>query len=452
MLGELLKPTIEEAIQNKNFRALREGLVEIPAQDLAELLSELEETSRGIVFRLLPRDLMMEVFENLEVEEQEELLTTLSKGNVQYLLENMSPDDRTHLLEDMPAEVTKKILRLLSSEERKIATRLLFYPEDSVGRMMTPELIELNLEMTAAQALDKIRRIGMDKETLYSCYVTDKGGYLIGLVTLKNLVLAPTDKKVQELMEPDPVKVNVYTDQEEVIQICQKYDLLAVPVVDPEDKLIGIVTIDDIMDVKDEEVTEDIHMMAAVVPVEERYLRVSPFQMVWRRGIWLFLLLIAETVTGSVIKSYESFLQGENIWMAFFIPMLIATGGNTGSQSAMMVVRALAIGDLDVSHFLRALFKESYTGALLALALCPIMFVIAYVMALDPVHSIILAVSLTLIVTIANVMGTLLPLLFKALRLDPALMSGPFISTLMDITGIFIYFNSAILISHLLTS
>ena len=447
MLAELLKPMIEEAIQNKNFRALREGLVEIPAQDLAEMLGDLEEPSRSIVFRLLPRQLMTEVFEFLSFEIQEELLETLSHGTSQYLLENMSPDDRTHLLEELPAQATKKLLRLLSPEERRIATTLLFYPEESVGRMMTPELIELNFGKTAAQALEKIRRFGLDKETIYSCYVVDDDGNLMGVVSLKDLVLADPDERIVNLMDRNIIKVEPTVDREEAIHLSQKYDLLAIPVVDMDGKLLGIVTIDDIMDVKDEEVTEDIHLMAGVVPSEIAYLKVSPFQMVWRRGIWLFILLIAETITGSVIKNYEGFMRGENIWLAFFIPMLIATGGNTGSQSAMMVIRALAIGELTVKDFLRAFLKEFWTGILLALALCPVMFLIASVLQMNPVHSIIVAASLSLIVTVANVLGTMLPLLFKALKLDPALMSGPFISTLMDITGIFIYFNIAMYIS-----
>lgn len=447
MLARLLKPIIEEAIQSKNFRALKEGLMDVPVPDLAEMLTEMEEPERSVVFRVLPRHLMTEVFEFLPVAEQEELMATLGTETCQQLLEDMSPDDRTSLLEELPAEVTKKIIALLSTEQRRIATTLLVYPEYSVGRRMTPEYIELHPEMTAHKALEHIRQIGLDKETIYSCYVTDNEGKLIGLVTLRAVVIAPPDKTVQEIMSKNVIKVNAYTDREEAVHLCQKYDLLAIPVVDAEDKLLGIVTIDDIMDIKDKEITEDIHKLAAVLPTEIAYLKVSPLQMVWRRGIWLFALLVAGTITVSVIKKYEGFLASD-IWLVFFIPMLIAAGGNTGSQSAMMVVRALALGELRVSDFFRALLKELRTGILLALALSPLMFLIATILQRNPSHSLIVAVALTLIVAVANTLGTILPLIFKALRLDPALMSGPFITTIMDIAGIFIYFQIAIVISR----
>ncbi len=448
MLAKLLRPTIEEAIARKNFRALKDGLLEIPAQDLAEMLTELEEPSRSIVFRLLPRDAMTEVFEFLDVEVQEELLTSLGTETTQHILEDMSPDDRTQLLEELPAKVTKRLISFLSPEERRIATQLLLYPEESVGRMMTPDFIELKPDMTASQALQKIREVGIDKETIYSSYVVDDKEHLIGRVGLRSLVLADPDQKVSELTDKNFIRIDAHTDQEEAVRLCQKYDLLAIPVIDKEEKLIGIVTIDDIMDIKDEEMTEDMHLMAAVVPTEESYLKVSSLQMVWRRGIWLFALLIAETITGSVIRDNEHVLQGE-IWLAFFIPMLIATGGNTGSQSAMMVVRALAVGHLTAGHFFKAVLKELRTGILLALTLCPLMFLIAMVLQSSPVHSIVVAVALTLIVTVANLIGTMLPLLFKTMGLDPALMSGPFISTVMDITGIFIYFQVARFIPRL---
>lgn len=449
MLAKLLKPTIDEAIKNKDFRALKEGLLGIPAPDLAEMLAELEEPSRSIVFRLLPRQLMTEVFEFLPVEVQEELLTTLGTETTRHLLENMSPDDRTQLLEELPAELVKRLMGLLSPEERRLATSLLVFPEDSVGRMMTPEYIELKPDMTAQEALQHIRETGLDKETIYSSYVTDEKGHLLGRVSLRSLVLAPPDTKVKDLVDKHCLSVTPQTDREEAIRLCQKYDLLAVPVVDEENKLVGIVTIDDIMDVKDEEVTEDIHKMAAVLPTEEAYLRVSPFKMVWRRVIWLFILLVAETIAGKLIKNYESLIS-RNIWLPIFIPILVATGGNTGSQAAVMVIRALALGELNVSDFFKAILKQVYTGVLLALALCPLMFLIAIVLQSDPVHSAIVAASLTLIVTAANVVGTALPLFFKAIGLDPALMSGPFISTIMDIIGIFIYFHIALYLEHLL--
>ncbi|MCD6384177.1 magnesium transporter [Candidatus Sumerlaeota bacterium] len=449
MLAKLLKPTIEEAIRNKDFRALKDGLLGIPAQDLAEMLAELEEPSRSIIFRLLPRQLMTEVFEFLPIEVQEELLTTLGTETTKHLLENMSPDDRTHLLEELPGELVKRLMTLLSPEERRVATSLLVFPEDSVGRMMTPEYIELKPDMTAEEALQHIRNIGLDKETIYSSYVTDEEGHLIGRISLRSLVLAPPDKKVKDLLDKHFIRVNPRTDREEAIHLCQKYDLLALPVVDDENKLLGIVTIDDIMDVKDEEVTEDIHKMAAVLPTEEAYLKVSSIKMVWRRVIWLFILLVTETVTGKVIKNYEGFIT-RNTWLPIFIPILIATGGNTGSQAAMMVIRALALGELSVSDFFKALLKQVYTGVLLALVLCPLMFMIALVLQSDPIHSVIVAVALTFIVTAANVVGTVLPLFFKAMRLDPALMSGPFISTIMDIIGIFIYFHIAFYLEHLL--
>lgn len=448
MLGKLLLPTIQEAIEKKEYRTLKEAMSEIPAVELADLVQDLEETERSLIFRLLPTERATEVFEFLTVPDQRILLSSLSTDTCRQLLEGMSPDDRTQLLEELPAEVTHQLLSLLSPQERKLATTLLGYPEESVGRLMTTDFIELRVTMTASEALDHIRQVGLRKETVYYSYVIDKNRKLLGIVSLKDLVLTDPATPIEDLMFKTVISVRTTMDQEEAAHLLKKYDLLALPVVDREDKLVGIITVDDLMDVVEVEATEDIQMMAAVVPTERAYLEVNWRSMVQRRLPWLMALLFIELLSAAVLKHYSLEVQAV-VPLLFFLPALIATGGNTGTQSSTMVIRALATGDIRLGDILRVVRREILVGLSLSVILSGIIFVVARVLVPSwggvPAISIALTVGLGLgvVVTVSNLAGTMLPFVLKMMGLDPALMSGPFISTTVDVAGLIIYFEIA---------
>ena len=448
MLGKLLLPTIQEAIEKKEYRTLKEALSEIPAIDLADLVQDLEEKERSLIFRLLPTEQAADVFEFLSVTEQTGLLSSLGKDTCRELLEEMSPDDRTQLLEELPAEVTHQLLALLSPEERKLATTMLGYPEESVGRLMTNDFIDLRVTMTAGEALEHIRKVGLEKETVYYCYVIDKNRRLLGIVSLKDLVLTDPATRIEELMFKNFVSVRTTIDQEEAANLLKKYDLLALPVVGRDDKLVGIITVDDLMDVMDVEATEDIHMLAAVVPTEHAYLEVNWTGMVQRRLIWLLPLLFIELLAAIVLKHYSVDIQTV-LPLLFFLPALIATGGNTGTQASTMVIRALATGDLRLGDILRVVRREIFVGLALSFVLSSVLFVMARLF-IDPgeqVPAILIALTIGLglgvVVTVSNLAGTVMPFVLKMLRLDPALMSAPFISTTVDVAGLIIYLEIA---------
>ncbi|MCB2154714.1 magnesium transporter [bacterium] len=438
MLGKLLSPEIEELVRRKDFRALKDTVREIPAADLAELISDLEESDLVVVFRLLPKALATDVFEYLEFPHQEALLQRLTGGTVGQLLEDMSPDDRTALLEELPPKAARQLLKMLSPEERRIATALLNYPEESVGRLMTTDFVYLLPEMTVTDALTKVRRIGIDRETVYALYVVDRSGKLLGLVSLRHLVTAELEQIIGDIMETDLIYSHTDTDQEEAAEMLQHYDLLALPIVDKEDKLVGIVTFDDVMDILEEEFTEDAQLQAAVLPGEESYLDASILSLAGRRVVWLVILLIAEVGAVLVLRSYDKLLESM-IALAFFLPAMTATGGNTGTQSAAMVIRALATGEVAVRDALRVMLREVFVGMILSVALGTLAYVLAVLINGDPILGICVALGLSTIVIVSNLAGTLLPLLFERLKMDPALMSGPFISTIVDVFGLVIY-------------
>lgn len=443
MLGRLLLPEIQDLVRNRQFRGLKEALGDLPPADLAEIVSELEESDLLVVFRLLSKDVATEVFEYLDLPQQQALLTQLKSETVRHILEEMSPDDRTALLEELPPQAASRLLMMLSPDERRVAQTLLNYPEDSVGRLMTPDYIYLRPNMTVEEALAKIRRIGIDRETVYALYVIDEQRRLIGYVSLRRLVAAPLDVKVGDLMLDGAIRISAYADQEEAVEMLRHYDLIALPVVDRDDKLVGIVTFDDVMDIVEEEHNEDVQLQAAIIPTEESYLDVRPVDMTRRRLVWLAILLVAETGGALIIKRYEDFLT---MWiaLALFLPVMIATGGNTGTQAAAMVIRALATGEVQLRDGLRMLGREFAVCLMLSLALGALAFPL--VLVVEPHFEVALVISLGVaaIVTVSNLIGTFLPLLLRRLRLDPALMSGPFISTLMDVAGLIIYMEIAV--------
>lgn len=438
MLGNLLLPEIQELIEQRNYRLLKETLTEIPAADLAEMVEDLEESEFVVVFRLLPKQLATNVFEYLELSHQKTLLDQLRSHRVQELMNSMSPDDRTALLEELPTKAANRLMMMLPPEERDIARTLLNYPEDSVGRVMTPDFIYLLTSMTVSDALTKIRILGINRETVYDLYVVDSGMAILGYVSLATLVTAPLEKPVVELMGENVVKISAMKDQEEAVETLSRYDLAALPVVDLDDKLIGIVTFDDILDIVEEEYTEDAHLQAAVQPLEDKYLQMKPWRLVKSRIPWLVILLVAETMGVFLLRRYDDFMQS-TIALALFLPVMIATGGNTGTQSAALVIRAIATGDLFLRDGLRVLYREIAVSMLLSLALGLLSFCMVYLMEGNVLIALCIGIGLATIVTLSNLMGALFPLLLQSLRLDPALMSGPFISTIIDVMGLVIY-------------
>ncbi|MCD6583414.1 MAG: magnesium transporter [Candidatus Omnitrophica bacterium] len=422
------------------------SLLPLHPEDVANLISRLEKPSHKLlVFRMIPHDRAVEVFEYLPNDEQETLLRSLTDQEVKEILDDMSPDDRTELFEDMPAELVKRSINLLSPQERKLALEILNYPPDSVGRLLTPDFVQLYEDMRVKEALDHLRDAGMGKETIYHCYVLDKEKKLKGVVSLKKLVLADPSTKISEIMYKDVIKVNVNTDKEEAANIFKKYDIIALPVVDSNDKLLGIVTFDDLVDVLEDEATEDFEKIAAVLPVDKPYMEAGFFNIVWRRSFWLIVLVTLESISGLVLQKYQSSIQ-KWVALSFFLPILIDTGGNAGTQSATIIIRSLAIGEIRVKDFFKIIFRESFIGFFIGGILAIVGIVRVFLQQNNWLLSIAVGISIGLTVATAAVIGASLPLIFRKIKLDPALMSGPLITTIVDVGGIFIYFEIARLI------
>ncbi|MEE9229207.1 MAG: magnesium transporter [Acidobacteriota bacterium] len=438
----LLLPEIREMLDNRQFDAVKSLLNDLFPQDIADLIDDLEEPHRGVLFRLLPKELSVEVFDDLSSDSQLAVISALSDQRVSEILDEMSDDERVELLEESPPAAVRKLLTLLTPEQHDRAVRSLGYPEDSVGRMMTPDFVDLDSDMTVEQALSRIRQVGLKKETVYTCYVTDHPQQLLGVVSLRKLVTADPAVLISELMNTNVLFVSTITDQEEAARIVKHYDLIALPVVDSQQRLVGIVTFDDLMDVVEEEVTEDFQRLAAVVPTDESYFDTGFITMARKRIFWLFLLLVLESASGQLLHHYSAALQAM-VALSFFIPMLIATGGNAGTQSATLIIRGLATGEIHLRDFGRLLFRECMLGITLGVLLSIVAFGRAYLLESDVGLGLTVAVSLAITLVAANVIGALLPLLLRALGLDPALVAAPTISTLVDVFGLWIYFEVA---------
>ena len=438
----LLLPEIQEMLDNRQFDAVKSLLNDLFPQDIADLIDDLEEPHRGVLFRLLPKELSVEVFDDLSSDSQLAVINALSDQRVSEILDEMSDDERVELLEESPPAAVRKLLTLLTPEQHDRAVRALGYPEDSVGRMMTPDFVDLDSDMTVEQALARIRQVGLKKETVYTCYVTDRQQQLLGVVSLRKLVTTDPAAPIPELMNTNLVSVSTITDQEEAARIVKHYDLIALPVVDSQQRLVGIVTFDDLMDVVEEEVTEDFQRLAAVVPTDESYFDTGFITMARKRILWLFLLLVLQTASGQLLHHYSAALQAM-VALTFFIPMLISTGGNAGTQSATLVIRGLATGDIHLRDFGRLLFRECILGVMLGVLLSIVAFGRAYLLESDVDLGLTVAFSLAITLVAANMIGAVLPLLLRALRLDPALVAAPTISTLVDFCGLWIYFEVA---------
>jgi magnesium transporter len=442
--------TFKELLDNKQYRTLRERLVNLEPTHVADLLTSIPTDEAVIAFRLLPKGLAISVFDEMNGAFQNQLLEAFSDQAARNFLEAMPPDDRTELLDEVPAKVARRLLQILSPEQRRVTMQLLGYEEETAGREMTPLFVDLHSDMTVTQALERVRQLAINRETVYQCYVMDRRRYLIGIVSLKDLVIADPNAKVSDIMKPDPPFVSTHTDREEVAKELREHNLLAIPVVDAEQRLVGTITHDDVADIMEREATEDIYHFGAVSGTERGYFASRIFDVVRHRGVWLLLLILVNTITGTIIARNEALLTGELLILAAFIPLLIGTGGNVGAQSATVVIRGLATGEVKPRRAAAVVLREVGIGALLGVALGAIALGWAYVLGGNHLRvAIIVSTTLIAISVMATLAGGALPFVFRRLKIDPALVSAPFITTILDISGVAVYFVIAQLVLQL---
>lgn len=442
-----LTETIRVLLEERKFNTLRDILTTMKPYDIAAIFEELQDEKTPILFRIMPKELAAETFVEMDDETQEFLIHGLSDSELKEVVDELFVDDAVDLIEEMPANVVKRILRQADKDMRKQINELLKYPEDSAGSIMTTEFIVLRPDMTAEMAIKRIRRTGVDKETIYTCYVTDNNNKLIGISTVKDLLLADDDDLVKELMEENVISVNTLDDQEQVAQMFSNYNFLALPVVDNENRLVGIVTIDDAIDVIQEEATEDIEKMAAVLPSDKPYMRTSVWGIYRKRIPWLLVLMLSATFTSAIISSFEGALASV-IVLSSFIPMITGSGGNAGSQASVSVIRALSLGEIEFKSMFKVLWKELRVSILCGATLATANFIKLMIFDLNGnpnAFVIALVVSLTLLGTImmSKLVGSSLPLLASKIGFDPAVMANPLISTVCDSLSLLIYFGIA---------
>ncbi|RGF42347.1 magnesium transporter [Ruminococcus sp. AF42-10] len=448
-----LTETIKVLLDDKKFSTLRDILITMKPFDIAAVFENLQDEKMPILFRILPKELAAETFVEMDDETQEFLIHGFSDSELKEVVDEFFVDDAVDLIEEMPANVVKRILRQADKDMRKQINELLKYPEDSAGSIMTTEFIVLRPDMTAEMAIKRIRRTGVDKETIYTCYVTDANNKLIGITTVKDLLLAEDDELVKSIMEENVISVTTLADQEQVAQMFSNYNFLALPVVDNENRLVGIVTIDDAIDVIQEEATEDIEKMAAVLPSDKPYMKTSVFGLYKKRAPWLLILMLSATFTSAIISSFEAVLANVLI-LSSFIPMITGSGGNAGSQASVSVIRALSLGEIHFKSIFLVLWKEFRVSILCGITLAAANFVKLLLFDLNGQENafmIALVISLTLVGTIimAKLVGSSLPLLASKVGFDPAVMANPLISTVCDSLSLLIYFGVAKLILHL---
>ena len=440
---------IRELLETRQYTNLRQKVAEINTADVAAILEEMEEEELLKVFRILPKSMAADVFSYLEVDHQQMIITSLSDKEAANIIDNLMADDATDLLEEMPANVVKKLLANASADTRRDINHLLRYPEDSAGSIMTVEYVDLKENMTVQDAINRIRQVGVDSETINICYVLDAKRTLVGTVALRYLLITPPDAVIGEMMHENVVFINTMMDQEEVARQFQKYDFTAMPVVDNENRLVGIITVDDIVDILQEEATEDIEKMAAIVPTDKPYMKTTVFE-TWKKRIpWLLLLMISATFTGSIITSFEDALSACVVLTAY-IPMLMDTGGNAGGQASVTIIRGLSLNEIEFKDAFKVVWKEARVAVLCGLTLAAANFV--KLLLFDRVTIAVAAVvCLTLVaaVFIAKIIGCLLPMLAKKIGFDPAVMASPFITTIVDALSLLIYFSIATAIMHI---
>ncbi len=437
-----MEVNVLDYIQNRNFNALKKELAPLRPVDIAEILEELDSRNLLIVFRMLPKETAAGVFTHLSSKQQEVLSLLSGDEELRQIIDELFFDDMIDYLEEMPANVVKKILKNAPEAERKLINQFLKYPEDSAGSLMTIEFVDLKKQMTVKDALEHVRYTGTNKETIYTCYVIDQFRRLEGIISLKDLVLAPANTIVGDIMDTNFISVHTHEDQEEIAETFKRYDLLSLPVVDMESRLVGIITIDDVVDVIEQENTEDFQKMAALQPSEEDYLDTGVFPLARQRIIWLLVLMISATFTGGIIQKFQNSLQTV-VALTFFIPMLMDTGGNAGAQTSTLIIRGLALGKLEIRNIFSVIWKEFRVSILVGAILALFNFVRIVIQGF-PV-SVAATVSITLLMTVilAKIIGSILPLIAKGLKLDPAIMASPIITTIVDALALITYFNLA---------
>lgn len=440
---------IRELIATKQYTRLRQELAELNYADTAAVFEELPEEEKLKVFRILPKTMAADVFSYLPIEDQQFIITSLSDREATGIIDNLMADDATDLLEEMPANIVKKLLANASRETRRDINHLLRYPEDSAGSIMTVEFVDLKENLTVEQSIERIRKVGLDSETINICYVLDKERTLVGTVALRYLLLSPADAIIGEIMHENVISLNTMMDQEEVAMQFQKYDFTAMPVVDNENRLVGIITVDDVVDILQEEATEDIEKMAAIVPSDKPYMKTGAFEIWKKRMPWLLVLMISATFTGKIIAAYEEALSACLVLSTFF-PMLMDTGGNAGGQASVTIIRGLSLNEIEFKDMPKIIWKEIRVAMLCGITLAAANFVkLLLVDKVSLMVSAVICITLVIAVLIAKVVGCTFPMLAKRVGFDPAVMASPFITTIVDALVLVVYFKIAVLLLHI---
>lgn len=440
---------LTELLESKQYTKLRQAAADMQAADIAAIMDDMEDEDSLKIFRILPKSMAADVFANLELDDQQYIISSLSDKEASNIVDNLMADDATDLLEEMPANVVKKILANARPDTRADINHLLRYPEDSAGSIMTVEYVDLKEDMTVQDAIDRIRKIGLDSETVNICYVLDQARVLVGTVALRYLLIRKPDEVIGEIMNENVISIGTMLDQEEVADMFQKYDFTAMPVVDNENRMVGIITIDDVMDIMEEEATEDIEKMAAIVPSDKTYFKTSILQTYKNRMPWLLILMVSATFTGAIITSYENALASYVILTAY-IPMLMDTGGNAGSQASVSVIRGLSLDEIQFKDLPRALWKEIRVAVMCGLTLATANFLKLLLLDRLPVEiALIVCLTLVIVVIFAKTIGCCLPLVAAKVHLDPAVMASPLITTIVDAVSLLTYFQIATHMLHL---
>ena len=459
VVGKILEPEIRSLIEARNFGALREVFREWPPADVAEVILDMPEDEQVIIFRILPHALAADVFEYLDIDAQQKLLRAMAHEQVVGILNEMAPDDRTALLEELPSAAARQLIQLLTPEERRVATALLGYPEDSVGRLMTPDFIAVREDWTVQQVLDFIREHGQDSETLNVIYVVDDRGKLIDDVRMREFLLRPLTAKVSQIRDQTFVALNVNDSQQDALNVFRRYDRVALPVLDSSGVLVGIVTSDDMLDVAEKEATEDIQKFGGMEALDEPYMRIPLWRMVRKRAGWLIILFLGETLTATAMANYQAELA-KALVLALFLPLIISSGGNSGSQASTLMIRAMALGEVTLRDWWQVMRREVQAGILLGAILGAIGVVRVGAWAIVgeqylhrqpygahwPLVALTVGVALVGVVLWGTLSGSMLPFILRRVGADPAASSAPFVATLVDVTGLIIYFSIALLI------
>lgn len=434
---------IKELIERNKLLELCEYLQELNSVDVANQLMDLEDEELILVFRILPKDIAAEVFSYLDKDSQQHIVESITDREVTQIVDKLFLDDTVDFIEELPANVVKKVIRNTSPQKRELINQFLQYAQYSAGSIMTIEFVDLKAYMTVKEAINHTRKTGTTKETLETCFIIDQARHLLGSVTLKDLILSEDDMIIEDIMDTNLISVQTSVDQEEVAHLFKAYDLVTMPVVDKENRLVGMITIDDVVDIIEQENTEDFQKMAAMAPNEEPYLKTPVLSLAKHRIIWLLVLMISATVTGRIIQGFEEVIQSVVI-LASFIPMLMDTGGNAGSQSSTLIIRGLALGEITTHDYLKVMFKELRVGSVVAIVLSVVNFLrIYFIEHVEFMVGITVCASLFFTVILAKVVGSILPIIAKKLKFDPAIMASPLITTIVDAFALIVYFMLA---------